>query len=135
MKIEFDPNPNKSDIDFLTNKINQETEDYGQATPFGFFIKNSNHKIIAGANGFILYGSVYTDQLWVLPECRGRGLAKKLMEAIHAHGKHQKCKIATVQTMEFQEAAEFYKKLGYVQDFKRSGYIKNSYCIFLKKEL
>ncbi len=135
MKIEFVPNPSKNDIDFLTNQINKETEEYGQATPFGFFIKDRNQRIIAGANGFILYGSTYTDQLWVLRECRGRGLARKIMEAIHEHGKHQKCKIATVQTMEFQGAAEFYKKLGYIQDFERSGYIRGSSCIFLKKDL
>ena len=135
MNIKFDPNPNHSDVDFLTNKINDETIEYGQASPFGFFIKDVSQNIIAGANGFIIYGSVYTDQLWVSKKCRKQGIARKIMENVHDYGRNQKCSIATIQTMEFQGAVEFYKKLGYIQDFKRSGYINNCHCIFMKKEL
>lgn len=63
MNIESTQNPCSKDIGFLTKKINEETKQLGKAIPFGFFIKDDMKDIIAGANGFILYGSVYTDQL------------------------------------------------------------------------
>ena len=65
MNIEYTKNPATSDIDYITKQINQETSEYGEAYPFAFFIKEDESNIIAGANGFVIYGAVYTDQLWV----------------------------------------------------------------------
>lgn len=134
-KIEYTKNPATSDIDFLTKQINQETSEYGEAYPFAFFMRDDAAKIIAGANGFVIYGAIYTDQLWVDKDYRGQGFAKKLMAKVHEFGKLEGCKIATVQTMSFQDAQSFYEKLGYVQDFNRAGYINGSNCIFMRKAL
>ncbi len=134
-KIEYTKNPATSDIDFLTKQINQETSKHGEAYPFAFFMREDDSKIIAGANGFIIYGAIYTDQLWVNKNYRGQGFAKNIMDKVHEFGKLEGCKIATVQTMSFQGAQSFYKKLGYVQDFKRAGYVNSSNCIFMKKAL
>jgi GNAT superfamily N-acetyltransferase len=134
-KIEYQENPATSDIDFLTKQINQETSEYGEAYPFAFFMRNDDSKIIAGANGFVIYGAIYTDQLWVDKDYRKQGFAKKIMDKVHEFGKLEGCKIATVQTMSFQGAQVFYEKLGYVQDFKRVGYINGSKCIFMRKAL
>lgn len=57
------------------------------------------------------------------------------MDRVHELGKSEGCKIATVQTMDFQNAENFYKKLGYRTDFTRSGYIGDSSCVFMIKEL
>ena len=133
--IEFTKTPDVGDVNFLTDKINEETNDYGESHPFAFFIRNTQGRIAAGANGFIIYGAIYTDQLWVDKSHRNKGLARQVMDKIHSYGKNEKCKIATVQTMDFQGAVEFYEKLGYVQDFKRLGYTNSSACIFMKKEL
>jgi len=133
--IKYVKNPSANDIDFIAQQINQETAEYGAAYPFAFFIKDNDSNIIAGANGFILYGSIYTDQLWVEANHRGHGLAKKIMDKVHNLGKTHGCKSATIQTMSFQEAQSFYEKLGYIQDYKRAGYINNSSCIFMKKIL
>jgi GNAT superfamily N-acetyltransferase len=134
-KIEYQENPATSDIEFLTKQINQETSEYGEAYPFAFFMRNDDSKIIAGANGFVIYGAIYTDQLWVDKDYRKQGFAKKIMDKVHEFGKLEGCKIATVQTMSFQGAQVFYEKLGYVQDFKRGGYINGSNCIFMRKAL
>jgi GNAT superfamily N-acetyltransferase len=133
--IEFTKHPSATDIDFITHMINDETPKYGKAMPFAFFMRDDAEKIVAGANGFVMYGTVYTDQLWVDKTYRSQGYAKKMMGNVHEYAKQEGCKIATVQTMSFQGAAYFYEKLGYVQDFKRSGYIKNSDCIFMRKAL
>jgi len=134
-KIEYTKNPATSDVDFITKQINQETSAYGEAYPFAFFMRDDDSKIIAGANGFVIYGAIYTDQLWVNKDYRGQGFARKIMDKVHEFGKLEGCKVATVQTMSFQDAQIFYEKLGYVQDFERAGYVNGSNCIFMRKAL
>ncbi len=135
MSIEFTSTPQSSEIDFLTQKINQETSEFGSAYPFAFFIHNEIGEIIAGCNGSVVFGGIYTDQLWVHPDHRRSGLGLKLMKQVHDYGRKLGCQIATVSTMSFQSGYKFYKKLGYVLDFERPGYTQNSSCIFLKRSL
>lgn len=122
------------DLDFFTEKINEESVDQGAAYPFAIFVRSKEGWIIAGCNGSIIFGSIYTDQLWVDPNLRKRGVGKILMEAIHEYGKKHFCTIATVTTMSFQ-APSFYQKLGYKIDFSREGYNKGASCIFMSKKL
>ena len=135
MDMEFTKNPNNLDIDFMTQMINKEVEGYGLAHSFACFIRNENHELVAGCNGSIIFGSIYTDQLWVDKQYRKRGLGKRLMNAVHEYGRNQGCKLATVATMSFQNARSFYERLGYRVDFEREGYINNACCLFLRKEL
>lgn len=135
MNLEHTSTPASADIDFLTQKINQETPEFGEAHPFAFFIRDEKNHIIAGCNGSVIFGNIYTDQLWVHPAHRKNGLGHKLMEAVHDYGLRSGCRIATVATMSFQGAKAFYEKLGYVTDFERQGYTQNSSCIFLKRSL
>ncbi len=134
-KIEYTKNPATSDIEFLTEQINQETSEYGEAHPFAFFIRDEKNQIIAGCNGSVIFGSIYTDQLWVHPDHRRSGLGHQLMEAVHDHGRKSGCSMATVATMSFQGVLGFYEKLGYVRDFERHGYTHSSSCHFMRKEL
>ena len=135
MKIEITMSPNQGDIDYITNMINQETLEYGEAKPFAFYIRDELEKIIAGANGYIIFGEIYTDQLWIKKEYRCKGLARKLMERVHSLGKAEGCKIAAIKTMSFQCAVGFYEKIGYEKDFERNGYVRGSSCLFFKKDL
>lgn len=91
--------------------------------------------IVGGCNGSIIYGSIYTDQLWVNSQYRGRGIGRQLMEKVHDLGKRNKCRFATVGTMDFQGALPFYEKLGYKVEFKRGGYEKGGEMIYLKRTL
>lgn len=135
MHITFTRSPKASDIDCLTQHINQETPSWGEAYPFAFFIRDKQRTILAGCNGSVIFGSIYTDQLWVDHAYRRQGLGKQLMEAVHDYGPKSGCFIATASTMSFQHALSFYKKLGYIIDFERLGYTQDSSCIFLKKSL
>lgn len=135
IKIEHSLAPSNEDIEFLTKQINHETSEMGSAYPFAFFARNEASKIIAGCNGSVVFGSIYTDQLWVHPDWRKNNLGRKLMEHVHDYGREIGCKIATVATMSFQNSREFYEKLGYKVDFERSGYVNNSSCLFLRMEL
>ncbi len=69
MNIVFTSAPASEDIDFLTHKINEETPEFGEAHPFAFFIRDEKNQIIAGCNGSVIFGSIYTDQLWVHRLC------------------------------------------------------------------
>jgi len=135
MKVEHTLNPSSQDIGFLTQGIYRETPQYGNAYPFGFFIRNDNDLIIAGCNGSVIFGSIYTDQLWVHPNHRKGGLGSQLMEQVHDHGRQVGCAMATVATMSFQNVCSFYERLGYTVDFERNGYAKGSSCLFLRKNL
>jgi len=135
MQIEFTLTPTSTDIDFLTEKINEGTPGYGTAYPFGFFMRDEDENIIAGCNGSVIFGRIYTDQLWVHPDHRGKGLGRMFMEHVHDYGRQEGCSLATVNTMSFQGALSFYEKLGYTMDFERKGYAKGSSLLCLKKEL
>lgn len=138
MKIQFEPHPQLQDIEKLTNQINYEAAIRGittKATPFAFFIREVDNEIIAGCNGSLIYGTIYTDQLWVNPTYRRQGLGQSLMEKVHILGIENGCTLATVCTMDFQDAIGFYEKLGYVSDFIRQGYTQGAFCCFMKKEL
>jgi hypothetical protein len=80
MKIEFTLFPVATDIDFLTSQINQESVGFGRATTFTFFVRNQFNSIIAGANGSVIFGAIYTDQLWVDKNHRKSGWGTKLMD-------------------------------------------------------
>lgn len=133
--IEQKPEYSPKDVEFLTGRINEEYSNFGIALPCSFCIRNKEDKIIAGCSGSILYGSIYIDQLWVHPDHRNKGLGFELMESVHSCGAGKGCKMSTVCTMNFQEAEDFYLKCGYTMDFERSGYAKNSKCIFMKRAL
>lgn len=135
VNIQYTSTPTSADIDFLTQKINKETPEFGEAHPFAFFVRDEHNQIIAGCNGSVIFGSIYTDQLWVHPAHRKNGLGPQLMEAVHDYGRKSGCSMATVATMSFQGAKAFYEKLGYIVDFERTGYTHSSSCIFLKRSL
>jgi ribosomal protein S18 acetylase RimI-like enzyme len=124
-----------TDIDYLTTKINEEKPEFGKAYPFAFFIKDDKKRIIGGCNGSVIFGNIYTDQLWVDPNYRNNGLGYKLMEKVHEYGVKSGCSSAIIATMNFQEALIFYEKLGYVIEFERKGYNKGASCILMRKEL
>ncbi len=135
VNIQYTSTTASEDIDFLTQKINQERPEFAEAHPFAFFMRDEKNQIIAGCNGNMIFGSIYTDQLCVHPAHRKNCLAHQLMEAVHDYGRKSGCSMATVATMSFQVARTFYEKLGYVSDFERPGYTQNSSCIFLKRSL
>ncbi len=148
MSFEHTFTPASEDIDFLTQKINQETPELGQSHPFAFFIRDERNQIIAGCNGSMIFGSIYTDQLWVHPWSRKKGLGRQLMEAVETYGRRSGCSMATVATMSFHLPALYELRQTRVDgDFvcpaivlqerrrKSPGYTQNSSCHFMRKDL
>lgn len=101
MKIKRVKFPSEENVNFLTQKINESFSGFNDAYPFGIFTYDDAGNMIAGASGSIVFGAVYTDQLWVDANFRMQGVGRNLMEAVHNYGKECSCSIATVQTMSF----------------------------------
>lgn len=137
LTIVYESQPNHSDTMILWKGITENArlkKDIGPGKPFGFFIKNTSNKIKGGCSGYIFYGCLYLDFLWVDQSLRGKKLGTKLMENTEALAKENKCKFISVNTMDF-EALDFYKKLGFIVEFERQGFEKDSKMYFLRKNL
>lgn len=134
MQINFTEAPSSELINTLTDRINEETPSYGAVLPWAFSIQEEG-ELVAGCNGYYLFGVLYTDQLWVAESHRKQGLGRKLMEAVHAMGRKKGYKLATVHTMDFQGAIPFYQKIGYTIDFTRPGYTQGAHFLALSKKL
>ena len=102
--------------------------------PFAFFIKNPAKAILAGVKGVSLYGCLYVDMLWVVPEIQHKGLGSKLVLECEKLGRSRQCTFVSLTTMDW-EALPFYQKLGYEIEFVREGYEKNSKMYLLRKSL
>lgn len=137
-KVELTFTPQSQDIDFLTSCINQDSLSQGivcKAYPFAFFIRDSKDELIGGCNGSVVYGVIYTDQLWISPRYRGKGYGRLLMEKVHTLALEKQCTMATVSTLSFQNGHHFYQHLGYKCEFSRPGYSGQGICYFMKKDL
>lgn len=135
--INYSNAPTNEDVEFLSQGISSEAykkKGLGAVEHFGFFAVDDQGNRIGGVNGFMYYGCLYIDQLYVSPSHRGLKLGKRLMDKAEELGYSKGCSFSTVATMDW-EAEAFYTKLGYIQEFKREGYDGNSFMIFFKKTL
>lgn len=136
ISIQHTSTPDAKFVDMLTDHINESYKKYGQAKAFGFIAKDEDGKVIAGCNGFLLYGTAYIDQLWVDGSSRKQGIASQIIERVHGFAKEQNCSQVTINTFTFMpDALALYLKLGYKIDFEREGYVQASKMIFMSYKL
>lgn len=136
-KITYESNPDRKDIDFLWREITEiaiKTQGHKQHESFAFFMRDEDKQIKAGCNGFIFYGCLYVDQLWVDDSLRKKGYGAQLMQLAENLAREMKCLFMAVNTMHW-EALDFYKKLGFYVEFERHGFEKNSIFYLLRKNL
>lgn len=134
-KIPYEDHPSREDTNFLWKKITDiaiKTRGHKPHESFAFFMRDENNKIKGGCNGYIFYGCLYVDQLWVDESLRGKGYGTELMKLAENLGKEKKCIFIAVNTMDW-EALGFYKKLGFEIEFERRGFEQNSIFYFLRK--
>lgn len=125
----------------VINKLSAGISSYAQQKrglnpiePFAFLVADDTDTIYGGCNGYMYYGCLYIDQLWVDSAMRNQGWGIKLIQAAEELGQQKHCLFASVNTMDW-EALGFYQKLGYSIEFKRTGYLNNSSLYFLRKDL
>ncbi|MFI4938538.1 MAG: GNAT family N-acetyltransferase [Candidatus Berkiellales bacterium] len=136
-EITFVENPDPKDVQVLNEGIMayaKQIKGFGPMRFFCFFIRDKNNQIVGGCNCDMFYGCFYIGSLWVSELMRGQGYGTRLMLSAEELAKEQNCNFIAVNTMNW-EALDFYKKLGYLVEFERKGYIGNSIFYFLRKDL
>jgi ribosomal protein S18 acetylase RimI-like enzyme len=111
----------------------KEKRDLPPAEPYGFYVKDGD-KVLGGVQGYLIYGALYVQLLWVAKKLRNQGYGKKLMSEAEKFAKEKNYNMITLETLDFQ-ALDFYKKLGFKVDFKRDGFFNNSTCYYLRKTI
>jgi ribosomal protein S18 acetylase RimI-like enzyme len=135
--IVYEENPSTNDLKLLSDGICAEAylkRGLPKGKSFCFLCKDIRGKIVGGVYGWIVYGCLHIDELWVESIYRDQNLGSKLIIKAQEYGKINNCSFSTVNTMDF-EAKPFYEKLGYEVEFMRKGYDKNTSFYFLRKEL
>lgn len=135
--IQYDANPKSEETKQLWQGISEHAKQVAGLDPgegFAFYIKDESQTILGGCSGYIFYGSIYVDLLWVHEDLRGKNYGAQLMKHAEHLGKEKNCTMMTVSTMDF-EARGFYEKLGFEVEFERKGFVKGHSMFFLKKDL
>lgn len=86
--------------------------------PFSLAIKNQENEVLGVLCAYTAYAEVYVDDLWVKPECRKKGLARKLLNNLEESFRGKGFNNINLVTSGFQ-APEFYKKCGFQVEFER----------------
>ena len=116
------------------NRNASEKKGMDPVKSFSLSIKDQEGKIIGGSCGVTMFGSIYTDMLWLDPTIRKQGYGKKLMLEAEKIALERGCSFAIVHTMDF-EALAFYQNLGYSIEHIREGYARDSKQYLLRKNL
>ncbi len=137
LKIHYDANPNSEETKQIWRGIAENAKQVSgldAGNGFAFYLKDESQMILGGCSGYIFYGSIYVDLLWVHESLRNQHYGAQLMQHAEALGRENQCKIMTVNTMDF-EARPFYEKLGFKVEFERTGFVGGDSMFFLKKDL
>lgn len=76
------------------------------------FAKDAAGTVVGGVNGYIAWGWLTIELLWVNEDYRGLGVGRTLMERIERYAAELDVRRVRLETTSFQ-ALDFYRKLGY----------------------
>lgn len=103
----------------VDNTVERMEEDgFGSNPVFGYFVAEENREIKGIALYYYRYStwkgkSLYLEDLVVRASARGRGLGKRLFDAIVKEAKATRCRQINWQVLDWNEPAiRFYKRLG-----------------------
>ncbi len=76
-------------------------------------------------------------RVYVSPECRRKGVAKKLMETVELHAARNGCHRAVLETAKAtEESVAFYRAVGYyILETDYGQYAGDAECVCLEKEI
>lgn len=104
-------------IDSEFNKFAKKNGVTCNYTPF-IFIAKEDDKVIGIITGHSYYKEVHISDLIIYEEYRNKHIGTKLVEAVENYHKDKGFQNMNLTTYDFQ-APEFYKKCGFVVEFKR----------------
>lgn len=91
-------------------------------------------KLIAAAEVMTFWGGVHLKYCYVDENFRNQKIGTKLIEQVALYATKNNCNFIFLETMSFQ-AAGFYKKLGFEEEFIRNHHSHNCKMYYMRKEL
>ncbi len=136
LKISFEENFDLTETEDIQDRVNADVEAKGierNFRSFCFMVRDDTGKLRGCVQARTAYTWLYIQKLWMDPEIRGRGLAKKLILEAEKVGLERGCRNSHVDTFSCQ-APDFYQKLGYEIFGELDDYPAGNKRYFLKKE-
>lgn len=142
LKIEMPLAPLKADINSFYQSVHAEnqarsTQSDVQSRPTFkyFFLRDLNDDICGGAAAHFVFDVVYVDAIWVSKKWRGQGAGTRLYRAVEDHARGQKKQRAIATTFEYQQATDFWLKMGFAEFAHLPGAIEGSDLVYLSKQI
>ncbi len=136
LKISFEPDNEPAKL-FVTNGVdNHNIASTGHAAyyPVAYILKADDGEVLGGLLGSIWGGWLHIKFVWVAEPARGRGHARRLVEAAEAYARKRGCAGANLETFSFQ-ARPLYEKLGYEAFGELKDFPPGHTLYFMKKRL
>lgn len=124
----------ESMTDEIQNKINDDFYQYQKETTgmpenkIVAFTARIDGKLIGVVSVMIKWSQLHIKTMIVDSAFRKQGIGSKLIKKVLEYGKEHNCVNVFVETSNFQ-APEFYKKMGFIVEFIRTGY-SNGYSYY-----
>lgn len=136
MDIIFCDNPTSIEKDFITKGLNEHSVEHTGFVKksLSFLMKDGSDMPIAGLMATTMGCHINIKLLYVDPDHRGKGYAKKLMSAAENYAISNDFIKCFVDTLSYQ-APEFYEKLGYQEITRIEKFYPNHDRIFYTKTL
>lgn len=115
LKIDALENPLHEDCEAIRRGLvvyNEQFTGAAPQTPVGVFLRDETARIRGGATGYLGWGWLYTERVWVEESLRGKGLGSKIMAHLERLALSQGIYRFQTATTSFQ-ALDFFRKNGY----------------------
>ncbi|MFN9695129.1 MAG: GNAT family N-acetyltransferase [Synechococcaceae cyanobacterium] len=83
----------------------------GDAAPIACLVREGT-RVVAGGSGRTECQRLFIHNLWVAPEHRGQGIARKVLAELESEAVHRGCRDALIETLD-DSVASLYFRLGY----------------------
>src|SRR5437764_72624 len=135
--IEENPNPWDAltiiDCLYEYNRVQTQTK-IEDVKRLAIFLRDSQNHVVGGILGWMYWGWLQIEFLWIRDDLRGMGHGNDLMIAAEEKALAMGCYQAYLETFSFQNT-DFYKKLGYEVFGILEDYPRNHNKYFLRKRL
>jgi len=135
LTIEDDPRP--EDVATLSERLYEYNADITgrhDGRHLAVFVRDGEHRIVAGLSGWTWGQTGFVQNLWVQRELRGRGLGQRLLDAAEREAERRGCHEMHLDTHSYQ-APDFYRRTGYEEIGVLPGWPGDTTRIFFRKPL
>jgi GNAT superfamily N-acetyltransferase len=114
-ELVIDSEPKPEEVQYLEDRIyefNSAATGIRDGQWLAIFVRDDEHRIVAGICGNTWGGCLEIRQFWVEEARRGQGLGTRLFVAAEQEARRRGCRQILLATFDFQAPA-FYAKLGF----------------------